>query len=169
MLILSSQMMSLDWRDSGPCMILPQNLLVPHKEILPAGQNSTTDFYERCCEHLQWLWLQLWLQKATSWNWTSTFSCFESGSAISGKIQRYWFELPVSQYPYLTNGDNKSMLKITRIIVRNKGNSSGRWISRPHSTVCNHQSNIVVFISFRIYIVFCFIKHFFLFLSLFQP
>lgn len=35
------------------------------------------------------------------------------------------------------------MLNITRI-VRNEGDGSGRWISRPHSTVCIHQGNAVV-------------------------
>lgn len=145
------------WGDSGLCVTIPQNLLVP-----PWRQTPSKIKLNNCV-----LWKMLWKLStalmdalATPWEPTTTRSCFDSGSTISGEIQSHWSELPVSQCPYLPNGDKKSMLSITRIIVKSKGDSSRRRISGPHSATSIRRINTVVSISFRISSAFCFTKPF---------
>lgn len=64
---------------------------------------------------LSQLWRLFWLPKAASWKPRATHSCFDSACTISGEIRSHWSELPASQCPHLPNGDEKSMLNITRV------------------------------------------------------
>ena len=128
-------------RESGQCVIFPQNPLVPQEDRLLAWQNSVTLFNERGYKHLfQQLWLQLRQQKAASSKWVSPCSCLNSGSATSGVIWSHWLNLPESLCPHLPNGDNESILSITRILWGIKETASRKRIGRLHSTVYIHQS-----------------------------
>lgn len=92
-----------------------ESLGIPWRQ---AWQNSMTRFYERCYEHFNSPDCSAGHRKQQAVSWASTCFWFPSSSAISSVIWSHQFDPPEFQCPHLSNA---SILNMTRIIVRNKG------------------------------------------------